>query len=45
MYSLLRKLLPERAANVLIVAWYVALIVLIFMLWFAPQAEFRYIRL
>lgn len=45
MYSFLRKLLPESAANVLIVILYVMLVILIYLLWFVPQGEFRYMKL
>lgn len=45
MYSFLRKVLPERAANVLIVIWYVILVILIYLLWFVPHGEFRYMKL
>jgi hypothetical protein len=45
MYSILRKILPDWAANVVIVAWYLMLAILIYLLWFVPQGEFRYLHL
>ncbi len=45
MYSFLRKFLPEGVADIAITIWYVILVILIYLLWFIPQAEFRYFRL
>jgi hypothetical protein len=44
-YALLRRHLPRRWANAVALLWYTALLVLIYGLWGAPQAAFRYIAL
>lgn len=45
MYAALRRLLPPTAANLVAAAWYALLILLIYSLWSAPQAAFRYIQI
>ncbi|MBW2288540.1 MAG: hypothetical protein JRG80_03690 [Deltaproteobacteria bacterium] len=43
MYTWLRRILPARAANSIAVLWYTLLLLLIYGLWQAPRAAFRYI--
>ena len=45
MYAFLARHLPRPLANAVAVLWYAALLALIYALWSAPQAAFRYIRL
>jgi hypothetical protein len=43
MYAWLRRTLPATAANFVAALWYALLLLLIYGLWQAPQAAFRYI--
>jgi hypothetical protein len=45
MYALMHRLLPPVLANAATILWYATLLVAIYALWGAPQAEFRYIEL
>ena len=45
MYTWLAAHLPRPLANVAAVIWYAALLALIYALWSAPQAAFRYLYL
>ena len=45
MYAWLAERLPRPLANALAVVWYAALLALIYALWTAPQAAFRYVQL
>ena len=45
MYALLIRVLPRWFANALTLLWYTALVLLIYALWGAPHAAFRYITL
>lgn len=45
MYALMCRLLPRPWADLVTILWYAALIVGIYALWGAPQAEFRYIHI
>lgn len=45
MYAWLAGRLPRSLADALAVAWYAALLGLVYALWSAPQAAFRYINL
>ena len=42
MYDLLLRFLPRQIANVALIIWYAILLLLIFLAWDLPQAEFRY---
>ncbi len=44
-YAWLSRYLPTPLANALAIVWYAALLVLIYALWSAPQASFRYVQL
>jgi len=43
MYAWLRRWLPAAVANAIALIWYALLLLLIYGLWQAPQAAFRYI--
>jgi hypothetical protein len=43
MYAWLRRFLPVAIANCLATLWYTLLLLLIYGLWQAPHAAFRYI--
>ena len=45
MYAWLARHLPRPVANAVAVLWYAALLVLVYALWSAPQAAFRYVNL
>lgn len=45
MYDWLAARLPRPLANAVAVAWYATLLVLVYALWSAPQAAFRYLQL
>ena len=45
MYEWLVAHLPRGVANLVAVVWYAALLALIYALWTAPQAAFRYVQL
>ena len=45
MYDWLVAHLPRPLANVVAMVWYAALLALIYALWSAPQAAFRYVQL
>jgi len=45
MYARLIRHLPLALANAVAVLWYAALIVIVYALWSAPQAAFRYVQL
>jgi len=43
MYAWLRRRLPAAPTNAIAALWYALLLLLIYGLWQAPQAAFRYI--
>ena len=43
MYAWLRRFLPAAAANSIAALWYALLLLLIYGLWQAPHAAFRYV--
>ena len=45
MYTWLARHLPRPLADAVAVIWYAALLALIYALWSAPQAAFRYLYL
>lgn len=42
MYELLLRFLPRQIAHLAMIIWYTLLLLLIFLAWDLPQAEFRY---
>lgn len=45
MYAFLTRHLPRPLANLVAVLWYGALLALVYALWNAPQAVFRYVNM